>query len=62
MEYLQQLEKSLERAAAEASSTAEVKQGAYAKYDNRRTVYKELQPEDQLYLLIRDSSKKLYAT
>ena len=61
VEYLQQLKINLERAATEASLTAEVKQGAYAKYANRRAVYKEFQPGDKVYLLIPDSSNKICA-
>ena len=48
----------MEKAAAEASLTEEVKQ---AKYANQRAVYKEFRSGDQLYLLIPDSSNKLYA-
>ena len=59
VKYLQQLKINMEKAAAEASLTEEVKQ---AKYANQRAVYKEFRSGDQLYLLIPDSNKKLYAT
>ncbi|XP_035232974.1 uncharacterized protein LOC118204789 [Stegodyphus dumicola] len=51
----------LEIAAEQAFIIAELKQGAYVRYANRRAIYKEFNPGDQVYLLIPDSSNKLYA-
>ncbi|XP_055936794.1 uncharacterized protein LOC129966395 [Argiope bruennichi] len=61
VDYLQEQKINLERAAEEASLIASGKQQAYAEYFNRRTASKEFKPGDQVYLLIPDSSNKLYA-
>ncbi|XP_035228920.1 uncharacterized protein LOC118201016 [Stegodyphus dumicola] len=61
VDYLQEMKINLERAADQASLIASEKQAAYSNYFNRRAIPKEFKVGDKVYLLIPDSSNKLYA-
>ncbi|GBO46312.1 hypothetical protein AVEN_88632-1, partial [Araneus ventricosus] len=61
VDYLQELKINFEIAAKQASIIAAGKQKTYADYFNRRTKSKEFSIGEQVYLLIPDSSNKLYA-
>ncbi|GBM57954.1 Retrovirus-related Pol polyprotein from transposon 17.6 [Araneus ventricosus] len=61
VDYLQELKINFEIAAEQASIIAAGKQKTYADYFNRRTKSKEFSIGEQVYLLIPDSSNKLYA-
>ncbi|GBM57710.1 Retrovirus-related Pol polyprotein from transposon 17.6 [Araneus ventricosus] len=61
VDYLQELKINFEIASEQASIIAAGKQKTYADYFNRRTKFKEFSIGEQVYLLIPDSSNKLYA-
>ncbi|GBO08245.1 hypothetical protein AVEN_26543-1 [Araneus ventricosus] len=61
VDYLQELKLKMEQAAEQVKIFAERKQQTYADYFKRKTTSKSFMPGDQIYLLIPDSSNKLYA-
>ncbi|GBO13895.1 hypothetical protein AVEN_63639-1 [Araneus ventricosus] len=61
MDYLQELKLKMEQAAEKVKICAERIQQTYADYFNRKTTSKSFIPGDEVYLLISDSSNKLYA-
>ncbi|GBN03452.1 hypothetical protein AVEN_122590-1 [Araneus ventricosus] len=61
VDYLQELKINLERAADLASLTTAKKQNSYAHYFNRGKRKKEFKKGELVYLLIPDSTNKLYA-
>ncbi|GFU81435.1 retrovirus-related Pol polyprotein from transposon opus [Trichonephila clavipes] len=52
--------KKLEVATHKAKLTGDVQQGSYAKYYNRQKKHREFAPEDQVLVLIPDSTNNLY--
>ncbi|GBN49957.1 Transposon Ty3-I Gag-Pol polyprotein [Araneus ventricosus] len=61
VDYLQELKINLERAADLASLTTAKKQNSYAHYFNRGKRMEEFKKSELVYLLIPDSTNKLYA-
>ncbi|GBM10122.1 Retrovirus-related Pol polyprotein from transposon opus [Araneus ventricosus] len=61
VDYLQELKINLERAADLASLTTAKKQNSYAHYFNRGKRMREFKKGELVYLLIPDSTNKLYA-
>ncbi|GBN04200.1 hypothetical protein AVEN_188667-1 [Araneus ventricosus] len=61
VDYLQELKLKMEQDAEQVKIFAERKQQSYADYFNKNTTSKSFRPGDQIYLLIPDSSIKLYA-
>lgn len=61
MDYLQELKINVEKAVNLVSLTAAKIQETYARYFNRRSRMKEFQKGDLVYLLMPDSTNKLYA-
>ncbi|GBM82490.1 hypothetical protein AVEN_202389-1 [Araneus ventricosus] len=61
VDYLQELKLKMEQATERVKIFAEWKQQSYADSFNRNTTSKSFRPGDQVYLLIPDSSNKLYA-
>lgn len=60
-EYLSKLNIKIKKVVKQATIVSKVNQNAYAKYDNRKAIYKEFKPGDQVHLLIPNSTNKLYA-
>ncbi|GFT26448.1 hypothetical protein TNCV_3603161 [Trichonephila clavipes] len=60
-DYLQEMKINMEKAAESASLTAAQKQKAYGDYFNKRSSVKNFSIGEQVVLLIRDSSNKIYA-